>query len=112
VDIMPPSSYLGEFEYLVLVGIARLGDRAHAPELLRLLEDEAGRPTSRSALYTTLERLEEKGLVRWKVATGDAARDHLPRRVYDVTASGLSSVRQSHRAMTRMARGIEHLLVK
>lgn len=109
---MASSSYLGEFEYLVLVGIARLRDRAHAPELLRLLEEEGERSTSRSALYTTLERLEEKGLVRWKIATGDAARDHLPRRVYSVTATGLGSLRQSHRAMTRMARGIERLLVK
>ena len=102
--------YLGEFEYLVLLGVLRLGAGAHALAITRALEEDAGRATQRSALYTTLDRLEAKGLLRWKVATGEAARDHLPRRVYTVTAAGLTSLRASHQAMSRMARGLESLL--
>jgi PadR family transcriptional regulator, regulatory protein PadR len=103
-------AYLGEFEYLVLLGVLRVGADAYALAIIRALEEDAGRPTRRSALYTTLDRLEAKGLVRWKVATGSAARDHLPRRVYTVTAAGLASLRASHQAMSRMARGLEPLL--
>ena len=103
-------AYLGEFEYLVLLAVLRLGADAYALAVINALADEAERPTRRSALYTTLDRLESKGLVRWKVATGEATRDHLPRRVYSVTAAGVASLRASHRAMTRMARGLESLL--
>jgi DNA-binding PadR family transcriptional regulator len=103
-------AYLGEFEYLVLLAVLRLGAEAYAPAIVKVLEEDAGRPTQRSALYTTLDRLEAKGLVRWKIATGGATRDHLPRRVYTVTVAGVASLRASHRAMSRMARGLESLL--
>jgi PadR family transcriptional regulator, regulatory protein PadR len=112
VDFMPPKRavYLGEFEYLVLLGILRLGAGAYALNIGKALESEAARPTQRSALYTTLDRLEAKGLVRWKIAGGGANRDHLPRRVYTVTAAGMASLRAAHRSMSRMARGLESLL--
>ena len=103
-------AYLGEFEYLVLLGVLRLGADAYALAIAKALEEEAERPTQRSALYTTLDRLEGKGLVRWRVATGGASRDHLPRRVYTVTAAGMASIRASHQSMSRMARGLESLL--
>ena len=105
-----PAAYLGEFEYLVLLATVRLAAEAFAPAILRELEAQTGRSVTRSALYSTLDRLEDKGLVRWRVATGGAARSNLPRRAYTVTAVGLTSVRASHAAMTRMARGLTHLL--
>ena len=109
---MPPSTvvYLGEFEYLVLLAVMRLGSAAFALSILRELEEHAGRSVTRGALYTTLDRLERKELVRWKVALGGATRSDLPRRAYTLTASGLASMRASHRAMRRMAHGIEGLL--
>jgi DNA-binding PadR family transcriptional regulator len=102
--------YLGEFEYLVLLAIVRLGAGAYAPAILRELETHAGRSVTRGALYRTLDRLDHKELLRWKVDVGDAARNDLPRRVYTVTAAGLASIRASHQAMSRMTRGLEDLL--
>jgi len=108
--VKQPAAYLGEFEYLVLLAAVRLAPEAYAPVMLRELEAQAGRSVTRSALYSTLDRLEDKGLVRWRVATGGANRSLLPRRAYTVTAHGLASIRASHAAMTRMARGLGHLL--
>jgi DNA-binding PadR family transcriptional regulator len=102
--------YLGEFEYLVLLAILRLGPEAYAPSILRALEQHAGRTVTRGALYRTLDRLDHKELLRWKVHVGTAARNHMPRRAYTLTATGLASVRASHRAMSRMAVGVEDLL--
>jgi hypothetical protein len=65
---------------------------------------------TRGALYRTLDRLDHKDLLRWRVVVGSAVRDDLPRRVYAVTATGLASLRASHRAMSRMARGLEGVL--
>jgi DNA-binding PadR family transcriptional regulator len=105
-----PAAYLGEFEYLVLLAAVRLAPEAYALAILRELEAQTGRSVTRSALYSTLDRLEDKGLVRWRVALGGATRSHLPRRAYTVTAVGLASIRASHAALTRMTRGLGHLL--
>ena len=86
-----PSSYLGEFEQLEL-------------------EAQAGRSVSRSALYTTLDRLEQKQLVRWKIAVGGEERGRLPHRVYSVTARGLASIRAAQRMFRKMTDGLEQLL--
>jgi DNA-binding PadR family transcriptional regulator len=94
----------------VLLAILRLQAEAHGVGIGRALEAEAGRTVSRGALYTTLDRLEGKGLVRWKVAAGGDERAQLPRRLYAVTARGLAAVRSSHRALARMSRGIESIL--
>jgi DNA-binding PadR family transcriptional regulator len=65
---------------------------------------------SRSSLYTTLDRLEQKQLVRWKVALGGEERGRLPRRVYTLTARGLASIRAAQRVFRRMTVGLEDLL--
>jgi DNA-binding PadR family transcriptional regulator len=109
---MPPSRpvYLGEFEHLVLLAVIRLGAEAYAPSILQTLKENAGRTVTRGALYTTLDRLEHKELLRWRVDVGDAGRGHLPRRAYSLTPAGLRSIRASHQTMARMARGLHALL--
>ena len=64
---MPPA-YLGEFEQLLLLTVLRLGSEAYGADIARDLDERAGRSVSRGALYTSLDRLEGKGLVRWKAA--------------------------------------------
>ena len=106
----PPPLYLGEFEQLVLLAILRLGGDAHGVGIGRELEAQAGRVVSRSALYTTLDRLEGKGLLRWKIAAGGEERGRLPRRVYTLSAHGLASIRAAQHMFQRMTRGLESVL--
>ena len=106
---MPPA-YLGEFEQLLLLAVLRLGDQAYAADVAHELDARAARRVSRGALYTSLDRLEDKGLLRWKIATGTAARDGLPRRVYTVSASGISALRAARAVLQQMWRGLEDVL--
>jgi DNA-binding PadR family transcriptional regulator len=106
---MPPA-YLGEFEQLLLLAVLRLDVTAFAPDIARELEARAGRSVSRGHLYTSLDRLEDKGLLRWKVASSTAVRDGLPRRVYTVTPVGVGALRASRDVLQRMWRGLEGLL--
>jgi DNA-binding PadR family transcriptional regulator len=106
IDIMPPT-YLGEFEQQVLLVIVRLGAGAHGPEISRELERRAGRRVSRGALYTTLERLEDKGLIRWKTIPGTEARDGLPRRLYSATAAGAEGLRAAREVVKRLWDGVD-----
>jgi len=104
------AAYLGEFEHLLLLTVLRLGSEAFGVAIARELEARAGRRVSRGALYTSLDRLEDKGLLRWKTAAGTAERGGLPRRLYHLTPSGVTALRESRDLMKRMWRGIEHLL--
>ena len=103
-------AYLGEFEQLLLLAVLRLGSEAYGADIARDLDERAGRSVSRGALYTSLDRLEDKGLVRWKAASGTPARNGLPRRVYAVTPAGVAALRASRDTLQRMWRGLEHLL--
>jgi PadR family transcriptional regulator PadR len=104
------AAYLGEFEQLLLLTVLRLGSDAFGTGIARDLDERAGRSVSRGALYTSLDRLEDKGLVRWKAESGTPGRNGLPRRVYSVTPAGLASLRESRNTLRRMWRGLEHLL--
>jgi DNA-binding PadR family transcriptional regulator len=103
---MPKPPYLGEFEQQLLLVILRLGDGAFGPEIARELETRAGRRVSRGALYTTLDRLDDKGLVRWKTVPGTEARDGLPRRLYAVTAAGVAAVRAARDVVRKLWNGL------
>src|SRR5262245_38235029 len=105
---MPP--YLGEFEQLLLLAVLRLGVDAYGADIARELEVRAGRSVSRGALYTSLDRLEDKGLLRWKIAAGTELRDGLPRRLYAVTPPGITALRTSRGVLQRMWRGLEGVL--
>jgi len=101
---------LGELEHLILLAILRLRADAYGLSVARELQAQAGRPLSRGALYTSLERLELKGLIRWKLETGGPERQGLPKRVYTVTPRGVASVRASRRLLRRMWRGLDDVL--
>lgn len=106
---MPPA-YLGEFEQLLLLAVLRLGSDAFGVDIARELDARAGRSVSRGALYTSLDRLEDKGLLRWKVVVGTPERSGLPRRLYAVTPAGVAALRAARATLRRMWQGVEHLL--
>jgi PadR family transcriptional regulator PadR len=107
---MRPAPPIGELEQLLLLAILRLGADAYGVTIARELERAAGRRLSRGALYTTLERLEIKGFVRWKLEAGGPERHGLPRRTYTVSARGIHALRASQRILHRMWRGLEDIL--
>jgi DNA-binding PadR family transcriptional regulator len=107
---MTDAAYLGEFEQLLLLAVLRLASEASGATIARELEEQAGRLVSRGALYTTLDRLEAKGLLRWKLAAGGPERKAMPRRVYSVTPRGMEALRAAQRTLQRMSRGLDRLL--
>src|SRR4030095_3364268 len=106
VYIVDMAAYLGEFEQLLLLTVLRLGTDAFGTHIARELDQRAGRSVSRGALYISLDRLEDRGLVRWKVASGTAARNGLPRRVYAVTPAGVAALRGARAAPAPAWRGL------
>jgi DNA-binding PadR family transcriptional regulator len=106
---MPPI-YLGEFEYAVLLAVLHLDDGAYAVPIRELIEQRTGRPVARGALYTGLDRLEDKGCLRSRMGDPSEERGGKARRYYTVTAAGLKAIRATHEALASMARGLESIL--
>ncbi len=107
---MPPKTFLGEFEQMVLLAILQRGDRANALEINRELEASAGRSVSKGAFYTTLDRLERKGYLTWEARPAEDGRSGLPQRHFRVTPEGIAELRKAREALTRLWRGLDGVL--
>ena len=107
---MPPKTYLGEFEQMVLLAILQGGAEANALQIRRELEASADRKVSKGAFYTTLDRLEKKGYLTWRARVPDEGRNGLPQRHFQVTPEGLHQLRRTRDAVRRLSRGLEGVL--
>jgi PadR family transcriptional regulator PadR len=105
---MPPT--LGEFEQLVLLALVRLGPDAYGATVRREIEARAGRQLSISAVYTTLERLEQKGLVRSWIGEPTAQRGGRRRKHFELRPLGARALKVAHDAYSGMAAGLEQRL--
>jgi len=97
---------LGEFEQLVLLAILRCGEDAFGAAIQREIEAQAGRPASLGAVYTTLARLEQKGLVDTWIGEPTAERGGRRRRHYRLRPAGRRELEHSLATLRRMARGL------
>jgi PadR family transcriptional regulator PadR len=105
---MSPNAFLGEFEQMVLLAILKQGEHAFALEVRREIEESAERTVSRGAFYTTLDRLERKGMVEW-TETEPAVRRSGPLRRFTVTPEGVAALRTSRRALETLWTGLDLL---
>jgi DNA-binding PadR family transcriptional regulator len=101
---------LGEFEQLLLLAILQCGEDAYTVPIRRLLSERAGREVARGALFTTLGRLDAKGLVSSRMGEPLAVRGGRPRRYFEVTPRGVEALRTARAAVAEMSQGLESLL--
>lgn len=101
--------YLGEFETLVMLALARLGEDAYGVTIRQTLIDRADRRTSFGSIYSTLRRLEQKGLVRSRLGEPEAVRGGRAKKHVVLTARGRAALREAHAAFARMADGVAGL---
>ena len=99
--------FLGEFEQIVLLAVLQLGDEAYGVTVRREVESSVDQDIARGGLYTTLDRLEEKGLLTSRV--GGSTREHKgkPKRFFYVTPQGISALRKSRSVLLKLWSGIE-----
>jgi PadR family transcriptional regulator, regulatory protein PadR len=97
---------LGEFEYLLLTAAVRLGEDAYGAAIRREIENSTGRHCSIGALYTTLDRLEAKGLIETRMGDATPQRGGRRKRMVHVTPKGSKVARDFYGAVMRASRGI------
>lgn len=104
---MGKGSFLGEFEQLVLLAVLRLGKQAYGLAVRREIQERTGREVAIGAVYATLERLEEKGMVVSSLTEAMAERGGRAKRCFQVTGLGEDSLRQSLHTLQQMREGLE-----
>lgn len=101
---------LGEFEQLVLIAIVRLGPDAYGATVRREIEARTERRLSISGVYTTLERLEQKGCVRSWIGEPTAERGGRRRKYFSLQPLGARALKSAYRDFSGMVAGLEHRL--
>jgi len=107
---MKRKGYLGELEQMVLLAILRLDDKAFGTNVLGELNRRVQRRVSRGALYVTLDRLEEKGMLTSKLGDPTPRRGGRPRRYMTVTPTGVAALRRSRAAWINLWEGLDSVL--
>jgi len=97
---------LGEFEYLLIAASARLGEDAYGAAIRHEIEPATKTGCSIGALYTTIDRLEAKGLLKTWMGESTPERGGRARRMVRVTAKGIKEAGSFYDAVVRVSRGV------
>lgn len=100
---------LGAFEELVLLEVVRQRGEGYGVSLRRELSERTGSDVSMGAVHATLERLEEKGLVRSRVDRPAQPRRGRPRRSFTVTDAGIGALEHTRAVRARAWDGLAAL---
>jgi DNA-binding PadR family transcriptional regulator len=105
--IVGMADLLGTFEQAVLLSILRLGEDAYGRAILRQVQVSLARSVVAGAVYTTLDRLEQRGFVASKLAPGTAIRGGRARRYYVVAAAGNRVLADAQKTLAKMWQGVK-----
>ena len=98
--------FLAEFELYVMLSVVRLGAEAYGAAIRRDIEARTQRPVSIGALYATLGRLEDKGLLVHRMSDPLPIKGGRSRKFHTLTDRGTEAVRHSAVMLNRMMDGL------
>jgi DNA-binding PadR family transcriptional regulator len=98
---------LGGLEHLLLLAILRLGERAYGASIRQELLDNASKDVAVGAIYTGLDRLEQKGFVKSWMGEPTAERGGRSKKFYRLTANGKRALNETGTALRRLSAGLE-----
>lgn len=104
-------SRVGEFELLVLLSVLRQAEEPYANRVREDLVENAGRRVTRGALYRTIDRLVEKGLLAWEMEPSQVPErgGHPMRRLF-VTGDGVAAAREARNVLVTFLDGLDPVL--
>jgi PadR family transcriptional regulator PadR len=97
---------LGEFEQVVILAIIRLKADAYGVTIRAEIAARTDRLPTAGALYTTLDRLEDKGLVTSRFGDPTPRRGGRAKRYFLVTPAGVAAVARAQRSYRRLLEGL------
>lgn len=107
---MGKEDWLGEFEQIVLLAVLRLGTNAYGFSVQQEIQQRTGRTCSIGAIYTTLDRLEQKGFVSSRIGEPTPERGGRAKKYFKVDGAGEAALKHSYAATASMVAGLEPVL--
>lgn len=104
---MGKGDFLGEFEQVVLLAVARLEGDGYGVSIRREIERRTGRDVAVGAVYATLARLEEKGMVVSREGEPAPRRGGRARRHFRLTPAGADGLEAARAMLDRLWDGLE-----
>ena len=101
-----PNLRLSEFELLVMLALAHLGDEAYGVTIRREIARRSGRGVAIGAVYTALNRLEGRSLVRFTYSDPRPIPGGRARKYAHLTPAGRQALRHAAGALQRMMEGL------
>jgi len=98
--------HVGDFEQLVLLAILKLDEAATGAAIRETVEDASRKRVWIGAVYTALQRLEAKGLIRAGLAAPAGAGERRL-KIFALSAQGRNVVGQTYDTWTRITRGLK-----
>lgn len=88
-----------------MFAVVRLGNEAHGLSIRQEIERVTGRTISPGALYTTMDRLEQQGLISSRISDETPASGGRRRKYYQVEPDGAESLLAGYEGLHRLAEG-------
>lgn len=95
-----------DFEQQVLLAVWRLEGRAYGASVRDELEERTEARVAQGAVYTTLIRLEKKGMLQSRLSDPTPIRGGKAKRLFSITEAGRAGVLEVRRAMDRLWDGL------
>lgn len=103
---MGKGDFLGEFEQVVLLAVARLRSEGYGVSIRREIERRTGRDVTVGSVYATLARLEEKGLLASEEGDPTPRRGGRARRHFRLLPAGVVALRTTRGMMDSLWDGV------
>ena len=105
--VMKTERLLGGFETLLLLAVIRLDGLAYGVTVRDELKERAGKDVAVGAIYTGLDRLEQRGLVESWAGDPTPERGGRAKRFYRVTANGIRAIKDTQTAIRKLSSGLK-----
>lgn len=107
---MTPQPSIGQFEQLVMTAILKCGQNAYGVTIHDTVETlSGGKTVALGAVYATLDRLEDKGLIASWLADPTPERGGRSKRHYRLESNGERALRESALTARRICAVVEEV---
>ena len=104
---MPRGEYLGEFEQMVMLAVARLNEGAYGIAILDEMQARTGVEAAVASVYAALDRLERRGFVTSAVGAPTPERGGRAKRYFRLETAGAYALARSRQALDALWDGLE-----
>lgn len=95
-------TYLGEFEEIVLLIVAMLDGHAYGVNITHEILQQTGRSVRLNQVHSSLQRLEEKGMILSRLGEPTAERGGRRKRLFVITAYGRQTLQDIQAVRTSL----------